>query len=143
MWSRIDAGKIAALGAAASMGLQPYRAEAGQGLANKLFGYLSFGQAIASSLAGENGEFLTQYCCGVLYPAGDPAALVRAIAATTKNGVAMARMQNAARKSFAEAGDARATYRHCADHVEGVAGASTSGDREPIAVPGDAGGVWL
>jgi glycosyltransferase involved in cell wall biosynthesis len=65
----VDAPQIAYLSGVASIALQAYAKGAPQGLANKLFEYLSAGLPILSSLKGENEEFLRAHGCGVTYEA--------------------------------------------------------------------------
>lgn len=67
----IHADEINWLRARAAIGLQPYILGAPQGLANKLFEYLSAGIPVLSSLAGENAQLLDTYVCGLNYQAGN------------------------------------------------------------------------
>lgn len=55
----------------ACIGLQPYVVNAPQGLANKLFEYLSAGIPVVSSLRGENEVLIEKHQCGLTYRAGD------------------------------------------------------------------------
>jgi glycosyltransferase involved in cell wall biosynthesis len=67
----IGADEINWLRAHAAMGLQPYVAGAPQGLANKLFEYLSAGVPVISSLRGENEALILEHQCGLTYLPGD------------------------------------------------------------------------
>lgn len=67
----IHADEINWLRSKAAIGLQPYRPGAPQGLANKLFEYLSAGIPVLSSLAGENAQLIDAHACGLNYQAGN------------------------------------------------------------------------
>lgn len=67
----IDADEINWLRTHAYVGLQPYLDGAPQGLANKLFEYISAGIPVVSSLRGENEELIAKNRCGLTYRAGD------------------------------------------------------------------------
>ena len=67
----VGADDINWLRAHAEVGLQPYIDGAPQGLANKLFEYLSAGVPVISSLQGENERLIERYRCGLTYKPGD------------------------------------------------------------------------
>lgn len=67
----IEADEINWIRNKAAIGLQPYTQNAPQGLANKLFEYLSAGIPVVSSLKGDNDILINQYGCGVTYRPGD------------------------------------------------------------------------
>jgi glycosyltransferase involved in cell wall biosynthesis len=67
----IEADEINWMRMKTSIGLQPYAQNAPQGLANKLFEYLSAGIPVVSSLKGDNDILIKQYGCGLTYKAGD------------------------------------------------------------------------
>jgi glycosyltransferase involved in cell wall biosynthesis len=66
----IDGDAINWLRSHAAVGFQPYVAGAPQGLANKLFEYLSAGIPVVSSLPGENAELIAAHDCGLTYRPG-------------------------------------------------------------------------
>lgn len=68
----VDKPQIAFLSRISTIALQAYAKGAPQGLANKLFEYLSAGLPILSSLRGENEQILAEFGCGLTYAAGDP-----------------------------------------------------------------------
>ena len=61
----VDADAINWMRSHAAIGLQPYAAGAPQGLANKLFEYLSAGMPVVSSLTGENQQLIAANDCGL------------------------------------------------------------------------------
>jgi glycosyltransferase involved in cell wall biosynthesis len=67
----LSGAQIATLCSHAAIGLQAYASGAPQGLANKLFEYLGYGMALASSLSGENAALIQEHACGFTYTAGD------------------------------------------------------------------------
>jgi glycosyltransferase involved in cell wall biosynthesis len=66
----IDGDAINWLRGHAAIGFQPYVAGAPQGLANKLFEYLSAGIPVVSSLGGENAKLIATHDCGLTYQPG-------------------------------------------------------------------------
>jgi glycosyltransferase involved in cell wall biosynthesis len=66
----IDGDAINWLRGHAAIGFQPYTAGAPQGLANKLFEYLSAGIPVISSLPGENADLIAAHDCGLTYRPG-------------------------------------------------------------------------
>jgi glycosyltransferase involved in cell wall biosynthesis len=89
----IDGDAINWLRGHAAIGFQPYVPGAPQGLANKLFEYLSAGIPVISSLPGENAELIAAHACGLNYHPGsgeDCAAKVRELLDDPARRTAMA-----------------------------------------------------
>ncbi len=114
----IDRAKLAALGSTACIGLQPYRVGASQGLANKLFEYLSFGLPTISSLQGENARFLAKHGCGLTYEAGNAESLVGALRDILGNPRRLAELKTNARETFSTHCCAEVIYTRYAEHLE-------------------------
>ncbi len=75
----IDGPAINWLRSRAAIGLQPYSSDATQGLANKLFEYLSAGVPVLSSLDGENRSLVAAHDCGGYYTPGNVEEFVEGI----------------------------------------------------------------
>lgn len=114
----VDSAKLAALGSKACIGLQPYRAGASQGLANKLYEYLSFGIPTISSLQGENARFLAKHGCGLTYEAGNAESLVAALRDILGSPQRLAEMNTNARETFSTHCCAEVIYTRYAEHLE-------------------------
>lgn len=116
----IHSEQIAFLSSIADIGLQAYAPHAPQGLANKLFEYMSSGLAILSSLDGENAKLLEDYECGLTYPAGDSAVLSEQIVKLVENRELMNRFQQNAVRLFRENFQAEQVSRKINRHLEEV-----------------------
>ena len=114
----LDRAQLEAAGACAWIGLQSYREGVTQGLANKLFEYLSFGLPVISSLAGENAAFVTQHGVGVNYRAGDASSLFESIRELLADTAKAASMRARARALFEQKFSATAIYSQMASHLE-------------------------
>jgi len=75
----LDERKLRALLAAADVGLVPMFDDSCVGVPYKLADYAVAGLPVASSLQGETADLLARYEAGVTYPAGDVAALQKAV----------------------------------------------------------------
>ena len=116
----IDAEQIAFLSGIADIGLQAYADRAPQGLANKLFEYMSSGLAILSSLDGENAKLIEAQECGMTYPAGDSAVLSDQIVKLVKNRDLMKRYQENAARLFQQNFQAEQVSQKITRHLEEV-----------------------
>ena len=122
----------------AAIGLQPYVPQAPQGLANKLFEYLSAGIPVVSCLRGENEDLIVTNGCGVMYRAGDASDCAAKIRALATAGDRRRLMGERGRQLFLRRFDARVVFDGLATHLEAVvsryaatgrAFASSSGQR--------------
>ena len=116
----IGATEIAWLRQHAAIGLQPYAAGAPQGLANKLFEYISAGLPVVSSLRGENEALLREYGCGVTYAAGDTEDFLAKLQPLLVNPALRAEMGRRAQRVFEENYSAEKVYGGLASHLEHV-----------------------
>lgn len=117
----IDADGINWLRAHAAIGLQPYVAGAPQGLANKLFEYLSAGLPVVSSLSGENQALIARHNCGVTYRAGDTEDCSRNLSLLLDDPELRRRMGANGKRLFDQQYDGRAVFEKLAEHLETVA----------------------
>lgn len=117
----VGADEINWLRARAAVGLQPYVAGAPQGLANKLFEYLSAGIPVVSSLRGENERLIEQHACGLTYRAGDGADCWRQLSALLADPARRRSTGENGRRLFRESFDGRAVFEKLVDHLESVA----------------------
>lgn len=117
----IGADDINWLRAHAAIGLQPYVAGAPQGLANKLFEYLSAGIPVVSSLAGENQALIAQHDCGLTYHAGDADDCWRCLGVLLDDPARRRRMGDQGKALFDQHYDGRAVFETLAEHLETVA----------------------
>jgi glycosyltransferase involved in cell wall biosynthesis len=118
-WLGVD--EINWLRARAAIGLQPYAQGAPQGLANKLFEYLSAGIPVVSSLQGENERLVEEWKCGVTYRAGDAVDCLHKIQALADDDVLRRAMGERGKELFAERFDTNVILDRLAAHVETVA----------------------
>jgi glycosyltransferase involved in cell wall biosynthesis len=109
----------------AAIGLQPYAAGAPQGLANKLFEYLSAGLPVISSLRGENEALLREHACGMTYAAGDAADFLVKLESLIAHPPLQKAMGCRAQRLFDERYSVDQVYGGLAAHVEGVAAQCT------------------
>ena len=117
----IGADEINWLRTHAAIGLQPYVAGAPQGLANKLFEYLSAGIPVVSSLAGENQALITDHNCGLTYRAGDAIDCARCIRQLLDVPGMRKRMGDNGKRLFDQKYDGRAVFETLVEHLETVA----------------------
>lgn len=114
----VGAAEVFWLRQVAAVGLQPYRAGAPQGLANKLFEYISAGIPVVSSLAGENERFVAQHGCGVTYRAGDAGDFVAKLRAVLQNDANRRTMGAAGLRAFEAEHSSSMVYGRMADYLE-------------------------
>uniref|UniRef100_UPI004048D047 glycosyltransferase family 4 protein n=1 Tax=Polynucleobacter sp. TaxID=2029855 RepID=UPI004048D047 len=105
----------------AAIGLQPYSKGAPQGLANKLFEYLSAGIPVVSSLAGENQQLITRHHCGLTYRAGDSVDCHRQLSELIDNPTLRQRMGAAGMTLFKSEFNAESVFERLVDHIESTA----------------------
>lgn len=115
----VETPAIEYLGQNAWVGIQAYTAEAPQGLANKLFEYLSFGLPVLSNLRGENEKFLARWGCGMQF--ADDEELAAAIRKLSEDEQRHATMKASAREA-SQAYCADQSYREYVRHLESFAG---------------------
>lgn len=116
----IGADEINWLRANAAIGLQPYVAGAPQGLANKLFEYLSAGLPVVSSLSGENETLIASHNCGLTYRAGDAADCARCLCQLLDDPLLRRRMGANGKRLFDQQYDGRAVFETLVEHLETV-----------------------
>jgi glycosyltransferase involved in cell wall biosynthesis len=114
----IDADEINWLRGHAAIGLQPYAKGAPQGLANKLFEYLSAGLPVLSSLVGENEKLLATHLCGLTYRAGDAVDCHRQLTILLNNLGLRQQMGAAGKLLFEAQFDAHSVFEKLMNHVE-------------------------
>ncbi|MSR21389.1 MAG: glycosyltransferase WbuB [Gemmatimonadetes bacterium] len=117
----IGADEIEWLRRRASIGLQPYAAGAPQGLANKLFEYLSAGLPVVSSLLGENEALLRKHECGLTYPPGDSRACLEKVSELLDNPSGRVAMGLRARAAFEESFDGEKVLERFSAYLEALA----------------------
>ena len=117
----IGADEINWLRGHAAIGLQPYVKGAPQGLANKLFEYLSAGLPVVSSLAGENELLIQQHHCGLTYRAGDAADCHRQLLTLLDDAALRERMGADGRRLFETQFNATSVFERLMKHLETVA----------------------
>jgi glycosyltransferase involved in cell wall biosynthesis len=116
----IDADDINWFRAHASIGLQPYAAGAPQGLANKLFEYLSAGIPVVSSLAGENEELVSRHDCGLTYRAGSAADCLDKLVRLLDDPAGRRQKGANGKALFEREFDGRAVFDTLIQHLEGM-----------------------
>lgn len=117
----IGADEINWLRSRAAVGFQPYLAGAPQGLANKLFEYLSAGIPVVSSLRGENEALIAEQDCGITYEAGSGSSCYGALRPLLLDSARRIRMGENGRRLFVERFDADKVFEGLAAHLESVA----------------------
>jgi glycosyltransferase involved in cell wall biosynthesis len=117
----IDADQINWMRERAAIGLQPYVAGAPQGLANKLFEYLSAGIPVVSSLEGENAELIEKFDCGLSYRAGDAGSCHAQLRALLDDPARRRKMGVNGRDLFVQQFDGSKVFDRLARHLESVA----------------------
>ena len=95
---------LRALLAQADVGLVPMFDDSCVGVPYKLADYAAAGLPVASSLHGETADLLARHAAGVIYAAGDPAALRSAVRDAVGKRAGVAALANAfdAQKLYAE-----------------------------------------
>ena len=116
----IGGDEINWLRANAAVGLQPYADCAPQGLADKLFEYLSAGIPVVSSLKGENEELISRYQCGFTYQAGDSYDCLDKISCLVDNAQLRREMGVHGRCLFQEKFDQNIVLGGLVNHLESV-----------------------
>ncbi|MGA3156496.1 MAG: glycosyltransferase [Steroidobacteraceae bacterium] len=117
----IAGAEIGWLRSHAAIGLQPYVLGAPQGLANKLFEYLSAGIPVLSSLSGENATLIAENQCGLSYMAGDTESFTRQLLQLLDAPQARREMGRRAGALFRQRFDSGSVVHGLADHLEFVA----------------------
>lgn len=120
----IDGDRINWLRDRAAIGLQPYVAGAPQGLANKLFEYLSAGIPVVSSLLGENEALLAEYQCGLTYGPGDSTDCLAKLLKMIEDDNMRTAMGMRGKALFDTQFDGTKVYSALAAHLEGIVGRS-------------------
>ncbi len=117
----INADEINWLRARAAIGLQPYVRDAPQGLANKLFEYLSAGIPVLSSLTGENARLIEMHACGLSYQAGNADDFLRKLSYLLAHTDERTAMGIRGKTLFEQRFDGRAVFDGLANHLEKTA----------------------
>jgi glycosyltransferase involved in cell wall biosynthesis len=117
----IDGDSINWFRAHAIVGFQPYAAGAPQGLANKLFEYLSAGIPVVSSLAGENADLIAEHDCGLTYRAGSGEDCYEKLSVLLDDPAHRAVMAANGKRLFMQQFDAKTIFDGLARHLEVVA----------------------
>jgi glycosyltransferase involved in cell wall biosynthesis len=117
----LGANEINWLRAHASIGLQPYAEGAPQGLANKLFEYLSAGIPVVSSLSGENQRLIDEYSCGLTYRARDALDCLEKIRVLADDDDLRRAMGQRGKQLFIRQFDSHIVFDGLAAHLEAVA----------------------
>jgi glycosyltransferase involved in cell wall biosynthesis len=106
-----------------AIGLQPYVKGAPQGLANKLFEYISAGIPVVSSLAGENALLIEENHCGLSYRAGDEIDCHRQLQQLLDDVELRHRMGENGKRLFEGQFDADSVFNRLIEHLESTASA--------------------
>jgi glycosyltransferase involved in cell wall biosynthesis len=117
----VNGAEIACIGQHAYCGLQAYAAGAPQGLANKLFEYMSFGLPILSSLSGENQAILDEHSIGITYKAADARSCAGAIERVLRDSKWTADARRKALAVYSEHFDADTIYADAVAYIERLA----------------------
>jgi glycosyltransferase involved in cell wall biosynthesis len=117
----IDGDQIGWLRENAAVGLQPYVRGAPQGLANKLFEYISAGIPVVSSLRGENAALIAQFDCGLTYEAGDGCDCYRQLCALLDDPGHRRRMGRNGKELFMNQFESTAVFNGLAEYLERLA----------------------
>lgn len=117
----IGADEINWLRGHAAIGLQPYVAGAPQGLANKLFEYLSAGLPVVSSLSGENEALIAIHDCGLTYRPADAADCHRQLTRLLDDAALRRRMGENGRRLFETDFNADSVFERLMNHLESFA----------------------
>jgi glycosyltransferase involved in cell wall biosynthesis len=117
----IGADEINWLRSHAALGLQPYAKGAPQGLANKLFEYLSAGLPVVSSLAGENEQLIREHHCGLTYRAADAADCHRQLSTLLDDSALRQRMGAEGQRLFETQFNATSVFERLMNHIETAA----------------------
>jgi glycosyltransferase involved in cell wall biosynthesis len=123
----IDGDAINWLRSHAAIGFQPYAAGAPQGLANKLFEYISAGIPVLSSLGGENAALIAEYSCGVSYQAGSGTDCYAKLHPLLDDERSRVQMGENGRSLFEARFDSNTVFAGLIDHLQAVASKSTAG----------------
>jgi glycosyltransferase involved in cell wall biosynthesis len=119
----IEADEINWLRGHTAIGLQPYIKEAPQGLANKLFEYISAGIPVVSSLAGENAVLIEENQCGLSYAAGDESDCLKQLLRLLDDAELRRRMGQNGKRLFEAQFNAASVFNRLIDHLETAAAA--------------------
>jgi len=125
----IDSAKIRALMDITSVGLAPYKHNAGfsDSMPNKSIEYLAGGLPVVTCLRGYLSEFIVLHKCGVTYQAGNPRALSDVIIGLMeKNSVQVTMMSKNANRVFLERFDADKVYGEMMVYFQSVVAAYSS-----------------
>lgn len=98
----IDKTQLEMIGRTAKVGLQAYADKAPQGLANKLFEYLSFGLPVLSSLKGENEELIHEHGVGFTYDVNNPQSFLEKLMILYNDSALLEQMSYQAKELMAE-----------------------------------------
>jgi glycosyltransferase involved in cell wall biosynthesis len=120
----LTATEIAMLLENSALGLLPYRAEAPQGLPNKIFEYMAYGVFQISTLPGEADETLTALAAGRTVAAGDAASMADAIVESLEKAAGAGERERI-RGEFDARYSAAAVYADLSERIERLAGAAT------------------
>jgi glycosyltransferase involved in cell wall biosynthesis len=117
----IDGDAINWLRSHAAIGFQPYAVGAPQGLANKLFEYLSAGIPVISSLSGENAALIAAHDCGLTYRPGSGKDCYQKLDQMLANPARRAAMAANGKRLFMQQFQPEAIFDGLAKHLEAVA----------------------
>lgn len=117
----IGTAEIAWMRQNAAIGLQSYAEGAPQGLANKLFEYISAGLPVVSSLRGENEALIHDHGCGFTYAAGDTEDFLAHLQPLINDATLRTEMGRRGQRLFEQRYSAEKVYRALARHLEHVA----------------------
>jgi glycosyltransferase involved in cell wall biosynthesis len=117
----INADEINWLRAKAAIGLQPYILGAPQGLANKLFEYLSAGIPVLSSLTGENQDLIDSHACGLSYKAGNTEDFLQKLSCLLSSADERMAMGQRGKALFEQQFDGKTVFDGLIHHLEKVA----------------------
>jgi glycosyltransferase involved in cell wall biosynthesis len=122
----IDGDAINWLRDHAAIGFQPYASGAPQGLANKLFEYISAGIPVVSSLAGENAALIAEHACGVTYRAADGADCYSKLRSLLDDERSRLQMGANGRALFRSKFDSDTVFAGLANHLQAIASKSAA-----------------
>jgi len=123
----IDGDAINWLRGHAAIGFQPYAAGAPQGLANKLFEYISAGIPVLSSLGGENAALIAEHACGLTYQAGSGESCYAMLCRLLDDEKSRVRMGENGRLLFQTQFDSDTVFAGLIDHLQAIASKSPAG----------------
>lgn len=116
----VNKDQLEVLGNIAKVGLQAYADKAPQGLANKLFEYLSFGLPVLSSLKGENEELIHEHGVGFTYDVKNPQSFLEKLMILYNDPALLQQMSHKAKELMAEKFDNARINQSIEKHIRQV-----------------------